>query len=163
MGFHIHYCHRKELADPDRDRAPLHSELKERNPLPHVDRDRLPCSPPLEQLDGNIERERKLLSGGARPREVVLKERGIDAAAMINHDFARHLDRFCYFCRNNSVSFNSVRTDTLPPGQRIVRKFERKDQQVDIERVEVQRRNWHNENWRNNIPEECNFEREMII
>ncbi|KAJ6287565.1 hypothetical protein OIU78_005987, partial [Salix suchowensis] len=36
--------HRKELADLDRDRAPLHSELKERNPLPHVDRDRLPCS-----------------------------------------------------------------------------------------------------------------------
>ncbi|KAB5533842.1 hypothetical protein DKX38_016928 [Salix brachista] len=223
--------HRKELAHPDRDRAPLHSELKERNPLPHVDRDRLPCSdaksggsivqppvrpeaserpkvkllprtkpleiselpvphhmqenqlpshlahgyaitseelrpnvdaakppsvgvetenqmferqklnlkprsPPLEQLDGNIERERKLLFGGARPREVVLKERGIDAAAMINHDFARHLD--------------SVRADTLPRGQRIVKKFERKDQQVDIERVEVQRRNWHNENWRNN-------------
>ncbi|KAJ6377029.1 hypothetical protein OIU76_026066 [Salix suchowensis] len=51
---------------------------------------------------------------------------------------------------NNSVSFNSVRTDTLPPGQRIVKKFGRKDQQGDIERVEVQRRNWHDENWRNN-------------
>ncbi|KAJ6769687.1 hypothetical protein OIU79_020530 [Salix purpurea] len=33
-----------ETSAVSKDRAPLHSELKERNPLPHVDRDRLPCS-----------------------------------------------------------------------------------------------------------------------
>ncbi|KAF9672211.1 hypothetical protein SADUNF_Sadunf11G0017100 [Salix dunnii] len=244
--------HRKELAHPDRDRAPLHSELKERNPLTHIDRVQLPCSdarsggsigqppvhpeaserpkvkllprtkpleiselpvphhiqenqlpgnlahgyaitseelhpnvdaakppsvcvetenqmferqklnlnprsPPLEQLDRNIERERKLLFGGARPREVVLKERGIDDAAMINHDFVRHLDRTkldavktLRVTEHATPRCNGQYTDTLPLGQRIVKKFERKDQQVDIETVDVQRRNWHNENRRNN-------------
>lgn len=244
--------HRKEFADRDRDRAPLPSELKERNPLTHVDRVQLPCSDakfggsivqppvrleaserpkvkllprikplevselpvphhmqenqlpsnpahgyaitseelhpnvnaaklpsvgvetenqmverrklnlkprsqPLEQLDGNIERERKLLFGGARPREVVLKERGIDDAAMINHDLVRHLDRTKHdvvktlrVTEHATPTRNGQRTDTLPPDQRIVKKFERKDQQVDTERVDDQRRNWHNENWRNN-------------
>ncbi|CAK7350857.1 unnamed protein product [Dovyalis caffra] len=176
--------HRKEFVDCDRDRAPLHSELKGRIPLIHVDRvqplcseakiggpmvqpegserpkmtlllrtklmenselpvphhkqeNQLPSNPvhdhpvtckelhpnvyaakptsvgvetenqmverrklnlkprsqPLEQLDGNIERERNMLFGGARPREVVLKERGINNAAMSNHDLGWHFDR----------------------------------------------------------------------
>ena len=41
------------------------------------------------------------------------------------------------------------RTENLPLDQRTVRKFDRKDNRVDIERVDTQRGNWRNENRRN--------------
>ncbi|GLJ32103.1 hypothetical protein SUGI_0646460 [Cryptomeria japonica] len=37
-----------------------------------------PRTVPVEQLDANLEKERQSLFGGARPRELVLKERGVD-------------------------------------------------------------------------------------
>ncbi|KAA8519942.1 hypothetical protein F0562_014148 [Nyssa sinensis] len=53
-----------------------------------------PRSQPLERLEGNIERERKMLFGGARPRELVLKERGIDDVAVNNHDLGQPPNRW---------------------------------------------------------------------
>ncbi|RDX81947.1 hypothetical protein CR513_37318, partial [Mucuna pruriens] len=52
-----------------------------------------PRSQPLEQLDGNSERDRNALFGGARPRELVLKERGIDDIAINNYDVVEHSNR----------------------------------------------------------------------
>ena len=42
---------------------------------------------PIEQLEGNIEKERNALFGGARPRELVLRERAIDDS---NQDLPCH-------------------------------------------------------------------------
>ncbi|KAF2305023.1 hypothetical protein GH714_001122 [Hevea brasiliensis] len=50
-------------------------------------------SQPVEQSEGNTEMGRFALFGGARPREVVLKERGIDNAAIRNHGMGQHPDR----------------------------------------------------------------------
>ncbi|KAL5774677.1 hypothetical protein ACOSP7_012234 [Xanthoceras sorbifolium] len=115
-----------------------------------------PRSQPSEQLEGNSERGRNSLFGGARPRELVLKERGIDDVAINNHEMGQNSDRI----KHNSpkterapvhatLTRQSGRTENLPPDQRMVKKFERKDNRVDIERVDTQRRNWRNENRRN--------------
>lgn len=51
-----------------------------------------PRSQPLEHMDRNTERERNALFGGARPRELVLKERGVDDVA-VNHDMIQSPNR----------------------------------------------------------------------
>ncbi|GAB4831034.1 hypothetical protein Ancab_005049 [Ancistrocladus abbreviatus] len=92
-----------------------------------VERPRLclkPRSQPHEQSEENTERERKTLFGGARPRELVLKDRGVDDVA--------HVD------------------DVVQAPSRTGRGSEKKDQRVDGDIVDTQRKNWRNENWRNN-------------
>lgn len=44
----------------------------------------------------------------------------------------------------------SERSENTPLDQRMGRKFERKDPPIDVDRVDMQRRNWRNENRRNN-------------
>ncbi|KAK7319566.1 hypothetical protein RJT34_04288 [Clitoria ternatea] len=110
-----------------------------------------PRSQPFEQLDENSERARNALFGGARPRELVLKERGIDDVKINNYDVVEH---------SNRVENNYSRTEKLPEhsiqtryvervedahlDQRTGRKPERKEkeQRVDPERIHGQRRNW---------------------
>ncbi|TKY59380.1 hypothetical protein E2542_SST16469 [Spatholobus suberectus] len=115
-----------------------------------------PRSQPIEQLDGNSERDRNALFGGARPRELVLKERGIDDVAINNYDVVEH---------SNKVENNILRAEKHPDhstqtrygektedahlDQRAGRKPERKEQRVDGERAHVQRRNWRGDNRRN--------------
>jgi hypothetical protein len=62
--------HRKEFADRDRDRAPLPSELKERNPLTHVDRVQLPCSD--AKFVGSIVQPPVRLEASERPKVKLL-------------------------------------------------------------------------------------------
>ncbi|XP_039001406.1 uncharacterized protein LOC120127606 isoform X2 [Hibiscus syriacus] len=117
-----------------------------------VDRPKLnlkPRSQPNEQLEGNFEKERNALFGGARPRELVLKERGIDDSS---HEPGQHPDR---------VKHNVPRSEKVaeqpaarhgervgnPPVQKTGRKSERNH--VHNERVDMQRRNWRNENRQN--------------
>ncbi|KAF7843086.1 uncharacterized protein G2W53_005384 [Senna tora] len=112
-----------------------------------------PRSQPLEQLEGNTERERNALFGGACPRELVLKERGIDNVAIKDYDVVEHSHR---------VEYNMGRTEKLPDrsthteksqntvlDQRAIKKPERKEQRVEAERGNAQRRNWRGDNWRN--------------
>ncbi|KAF2303604.1 hypothetical protein GH714_019995 [Hevea brasiliensis] len=115
-----------------------------------------PRSQPLEQSEGNTKMGRFGLFGGARPREVVLKERGIDSTAIGNHDSGQHPDWVKHIVsKTERVPEHAVptrhgeRNDNFSPDQRAGKKIERKDQQVDIEKVDKQRRNWRNENWRN--------------
>ncbi|XP_071697062.1 uncharacterized protein [Rutidosis leptorrhynchoides] len=51
-----------------------------------------PRSQPVELMEKNTERERNVLFGGARPRELVLKERGVDDIA-VNHDLIQSPNR----------------------------------------------------------------------
>lgn len=116
-----------------------------------------PRSQPAEQSEGNIERERNSLFGGARPRELVLKERGLDDVG-INHELIQQSDR--------QIEHNVPRTDrvhghAIPAhysektenpllDQRSGKRYEKKDQRQETERVDTQRRNWRNEGRRNN-------------
>ncbi|XP_057980364.1 uncharacterized protein LOC131166099 [Malania oleifera] len=113
-----------------------------------------PRSQPLEKLDGSIERERKMLFGGARPRELVLKERGIDDVT--DNDVQDHPPNRVKneVAKTEIVSGHAIparyteRAENLPLDHRIGKTAERKDR-VDVERADGQRRNWRNENWRN--------------
>ncbi|XP_019424276.1 PREDICTED: uncharacterized protein LOC109333315 isoform X2 [Lupinus angustifolius] len=114
-----------------------------------------PRSQPLEQLEGNAERERNALFGGARPRELVLKERGVDDAAINSYDVVDHSHRVGHnILRTEKPTDRSVqtrygeKTDDVLHDQGTGRKPERKEQRVDAERVHAQR-NWHGDNRRN--------------
>ncbi|XP_022724305.1 uncharacterized protein LOC111281009 [Durio zibethinus] len=118
-----------------------------------VERPKLNLKPrlqPIEQLEGNIEKERNALFGGARPRELVLKERGIDDS---NHEPGQHPDN--HRVKHNVMRAEKVseqatprhgeRVENAPVDQRAGRKSGR-NHHVDNERADMQRRNWRNEN-----------------
>ncbi|KAG4129282.1 hypothetical protein ERO13_D09G070300v2 [Gossypium hirsutum] len=108
-------------------------------------------SQPIEQLEGNIEKERNSLFGGARPRELVLKERGIDDR---NHEPVQHVDRVKHNVTRTEKAADQAsprhgeRVENPPVDQRGGRKSER-NHRVDNGRVDMQRSNWRNENRRN--------------
>ncbi|KAL4388716.1 hypothetical protein GQ457_09G001650 [Hibiscus cannabinus] len=119
-----------------------------------VERPRLnlkPRSQPSERLEGNIEKGRNVLFGGARPRELVLKERGIDDSS---HEPGQHLDRVKHIVpRSEKVAEQAAphpceRVGSPPVvDQRAGRKSER-TLGVHNERVDMQR-NWRNGNRQN--------------
>ncbi|XP_039061592.1 mastermind-like protein 3 [Hibiscus syriacus] len=118
-----------------------------------VDRPKLnlkPRSQPNEQLEGNFEKERNALFGGARPRELVLKEKGIDDSS---HEPGQHPDRVKHnFPRSEKVAEQPAACHGEgvgnPPVQKTGRKSER-NHSVHNGRVDMQRRNWLNENRQN--------------
>ncbi|XP_044461195.1 uncharacterized protein LOC123192635 isoform X2 [Mangifera indica] len=112
---------------------------------------------PRSQLEESSERGRNALFGAARPRELVLKERGLENLAVNNHDLGQQSDRG----KHNIAKFEqapelanpihqSERAENNPLDQRMGRKFERKDPRIDVDRVDMRKRNWRNENRRNN-------------
>ncbi|KAE8670583.1 Eukaryotic translation initiation factor-related, putative isoform 2 [Hibiscus syriacus] len=109
-----------------------------------------PRSQPTEQLEGNIEKERNVLFGGARPRELVLKERGFDDSI---HELGQQPDRVKHNVpRSEKVAEQAAprqgeRVENLPVDQRAGRKSER-SYGIHNERVDMQR-NWPNENRQN--------------
>ncbi|XP_041028951.1 uncharacterized protein LOC121268677 isoform X3 [Juglans microcarpa x Juglans regia] len=116
----------------------------------------------LEQLEGNIEKDRNALFGGARPRELVLKERGIGDVTINNHDLVQQFDRVEHnvpkierdmkgkdWKANPSPADYGEKTENPLLGQRIGKRHERKDHRQEIERVDMQR-TWRNESRRNN-------------
>ncbi|XP_042478445.1 uncharacterized protein LOC122059614 isoform X2 [Macadamia integrifolia] len=116
-----------------------------------------PRSQRLEQAQEAAERERKALFGGARPREFVLKERGIDDVTINNLDTTQQPTR-----AKNELGKTETKPEVAVPSarygdraenftldQRIGRNSERKDHQLDNEKTEMQRGSWRNENRRN--------------
>lgn len=114
-----------------------------------------PCPQPLEQLEGNTEIKRNAVFAGARPREVVLKDRGIDGVAVNLYD-SQPPSRI----KQDAPKMDPVSLQVTPAGysekakkflgdQRVARSSDRRDQLVDIERTDAQRRNKGNESWRN--------------
>ncbi|KAI4312098.1 hypothetical protein MLD38_036950 [Melastoma candidum] len=92
--------------------------------------------------------------GGARSREMVLKERGIDYVSSESHDAAFISDRTKPFPKNerlpsNATTLHGVKSeDVVVVDPRNVKKIERGDQRVDA-RNDSQKRNWRNDNPRN--------------
>ncbi|XP_059660978.1 uncharacterized protein LOC132307274 [Cornus florida] len=109
---------------------------------------------PNEQLEGNVEKERKTLFGGARPRELVLKERGIDDVAVNSRDLSQPPNRVAQDVpRSPNVPLHATptryneRADKNSHDHRIGKNTDRRDHQLDAERTDVQRRNWRSDNW----------------
>ncbi|KAL9243544.1 hypothetical protein vseg_017419 [Gypsophila vaccaria] len=111
-----------------------------------------PRSQPLDQSEENTERTRLPLFGGARPREAVLKERGVDDV-VISHDEAQGPSR----TRNDvprtevapahkSTTRHAERVPNPSFDQRAGRGVEKKDKRPDVQKADAQ--NWRNENWR---------------
>ncbi|KAL7592224.1 hypothetical protein Lser_V15G32140 [Lactuca serriola] len=104
-----------------------------------------PRSQPIEQMERNTDRERNSLFGGARPRELVLKERGVDDVA-VNHDTIQSPP--------NRAKKEITRADNPPVTSRQNGKPEPLDHhrtasktRDHAEKSDAQRRsNWRNEN-----------------
>ncbi|KAL2495273.1 eukaryotic translation initiation factor-related [Forsythia ovata] len=113
-----------------------------------------PQSQPIEQLKRDTEIKRNVVFGGARPRELVLKERGIGDAPASNYGselFSRvNLDS----PKNETVSAHAAtnyngKAENIHGDKRIVKHTDRRDNRIDVERTDSQRRNQQNESWRN--------------
>ncbi|CAN6457920.1 unnamed protein product [Victoria cruziana] len=128
-----------------------------------------PRSQPLEQSDGIAERGRKTIFGGARPRELVLKERGVDDGIINGLDSVHPPSRGKHDLQRPEAKTDAVtqhnwvvdRADNAMieqrTGHRTVeradiqsdrRDFERKDNR-DQEKTDTQRSSRRNDNWRN--------------
>ncbi|XAR66342.1 hypothetical protein NMG60_11012534 [Bertholletia excelsa] len=117
-----------------------------------------PRSQATEPSEGNLERERNNLFGGARPRELVLKERGI-GDGMNNDDMVQSLNRVkqdvprieTFPAHANPTRLNE-KSETVSLDNRIKKYNDGRDNRFDVERTDMQRerRNRQNENWRNN-------------
>lgn len=138
-----------------------------------------PRSLPVEQLEASNEKNRKSLFGGARPRELVLKERGIDdvvisgvdSAAVVNsakgntvnNKDADPVDDKDELNVDSSGSGSNIRQDDRVENLVFDRKVsnralerpdssrdpEKKEYWVDTEKQELQRNLRRNESWRN--------------
>ncbi|XP_062087443.1 uncharacterized protein LOC133794251 isoform X2 [Humulus lupulus] len=121
-----------------------------------------PRSQSVERMEGT-EKERNFLFGGARPRELVLKERGIDDV-VISHDLVQQPERVEVHAPkaerisggNANSSRYSERTEipavdqrTIKKGERRERDHEKRDHRTDIARGDAQKRNWRSDNREN--------------
>lgn len=134
-----------------------------------VDRPRLnlkPRSLPVEHLDENIEGKRKTVFGNARPRELVLKERGVDSIVASTPEVTSPANRF-----KNDISKTELksepsapisrrageRLESFPSEQRNGKDLEGKEHRSDLEKVEGT--SWRNDNRRNTRATEKPVER----
>ncbi|KNA13433.1 hypothetical protein SOVF_117010 [Spinacia oleracea] len=126
-----------------------------------VERPKLSLKPrpqPAENAVGSIQRERKALFGGARPREMILKERGVHDVVN-SHDEVQGPSRI----KNDSpraevvavapvhanTSRHVERVDNISNEQRTGRGHEKRDQRADVQRgADMQKKKWRNDNWR---------------
>ncbi|XP_031254504.1 uncharacterized protein LOC116112511 [Pistacia vera] len=106
-----------------------------------------PRSQPLDQSDERFEKERQIVFGGARPRELVLKERGIDETASGNLDLGPALNRVDSL-RNEATSERLISSTQRNPNtenhvheKRTERNLDRKEQQTGREKNDNQGRN----------------------
>lgn len=103
-----------------------------------------PRSLPAEQSDESAERARQTVFGGARPREVVLKERGIDVVAPNDPDMTVPANRVKNDLPKADLKLEPApttrsgeRAETFTLGQKAGRDFERKDHRPDVERLSL--------------------------
>lgn len=119
-----------------------------------------PRSQPLEQSEVQIERGRNTLFGGARPRELVLKERGIDDVAVSNQTLVQSPNRVKPDVQWTETSpvrasprYNNERSENnnnnnAPLDHRIIGKnIDRRDHRANVEKQDAQK-NWRTENRR---------------
>ncbi|KAF8090692.1 hypothetical protein N665_0469s0027 [Sinapis alba] len=102
-----------------------------------------PVAQLLEKPEVKTEKERNAVFGGARPRELVLKERGIDETD--HHKLEQQLERTVLNpIERVPVPEHAVQRPVSSPRELKTRKFDQKDVRSvsDVARSETQRRNW---------------------
>ncbi|KAG9454281.1 hypothetical protein H6P81_007185 [Aristolochia fimbriata] len=113
-----------------------------------------PRSQCLDQSSKNIERGRNALFGGARPRELVLKERGVDDVVVNNHEVnqppvnrgkSEVLKPDTKVDPNISAARHSEKPEHFLLDQKNARDFDRRDHHLESEKVDLQRNSWRNE------------------
>ncbi|CAL9214559.1 unnamed protein product [Arabidopsis halleri] len=105
-----------------------------------------PVAQLLEQPEVKTEKERSAVFGGARPRELVLKERGIDETE--HHILEQPIDRMVLKPIERAPE-HAIQRPVSSPRDLRTRKFDQKDGRnvSDVAKSETQRRNWReNEN-----------------
>ncbi|XP_072987729.1 uncharacterized protein [Typha latifolia] len=125
---------------------------------PAAERPRLnlkPRSLPVEKSAEIAERERQTVFGGARPRELVLKERGVDVVAASDLDKALPSNRARSDLPKTDPKLEPAptnrsgeRTDSFPHGQRGGRDLQRKDYLPDLDNADNMRSSWRSDNRR---------------
>ncbi|XP_074555694.1 uncharacterized protein LOC141811572 isoform X2 [Curcuma longa] len=122
-----------------------------------------PRSQTIEQSEGSADRERKNVFGGARPRELVLKERGIDIAAnevdMIRSSNRNDLLKIDQKTEPNLSTQLGERAERLSVGQRTAKDPESKGYHPDNERVDMQSALWRNDHRKNSRQNDKPLER----
>ncbi|KAI3680597.1 hypothetical protein L6452_35370 [Arctium lappa] len=105
-----------------------------------------PRSQAPEQTERNIERERNTLFGGARPRELVLKERGVDDVA-VNQDMIQSPNRMKKEVTSPAVHPTVTPRQNGKPEPLDHHRAGKTIDRRDPEKSDAQRRsNWRNEN-----------------
>ncbi|KAL8151164.1 hypothetical protein V2J09_020972 [Rumex salicifolius] len=114
-----------------------------------------PRSQPVEQTEETAERLRLALFGGARPRELVLKDRGVDDVGN-SQDVVQSPVRAkkdsppVESMLVHSIAFRSnERLENTNLDHKTGKGTDRREQRTETEKTEPQRKNWRNENWRN--------------
>ncbi|KAL3522103.1 hypothetical protein ACH5RR_014937 [Cinchona calisaya] len=110
-----------------------------------------PRSGPLEPQEGDTESKRNTLFGGARPRELVLQERGIDNVAVKNDDVSQPPHRIKQdIIKIDKVPVHATSTryndkpENIPIEHRPGKNSDRRDHRLEVERTDVQKKNWRN-------------------
>ncbi|KAK1368451.1 Eukaryotic translation initiation factor-related protein [Heracleum sosnowskyi] len=113
------------------------------------DRPKLNLKPrlqPLDQLEVSIEEKRNTLFGDARPRELVLKERGVDSVAVDQVHLSHRIEQDVPKGEISPLRYNG-KAGNVPLDHRIVKNIDR-DYHRDAEKSDFQRKNWRSENRR---------------
>lgn len=113
-----------------------------------------PQSQPIEQLETKTEVKRNVVFGGARPRELVLKERGIGDAAASNYGSELSSRVKLDSPKTETVSVYAAtnyngKAENIHGDKKTVKHTDRRENRMDVERTDSQRRNRQNEDWRN--------------
>ncbi|KAL1829787.1 hypothetical protein DCAR_0209158 [Daucus carota subsp. sativus] len=117
------------------------------------DRPKLNLKPrmqPLDQFERNIETKRNTLFGGARPRELVLKERGIYDVDSNNYDQVPPLNSGKRDVPRGEilpVRYNG-KAENTPLDYKNGKNIDRRVLRGDVEKSDMQRKNWRSENQR---------------
>ncbi|CAN7098187.1 unnamed protein product [Brassica rapa subsp. narinosa] len=109
-----------------------------------------PVAQLLEKPEVKTEKERNAVFGGARPRELVLKERGIDETE--HHKLEQQLERTVLNpIERVPVPEHAVQRPVSSPRELRTRKFDQKDVRnvSEVARSETQRRNWRDNDVKN--------------
>lgn len=118
-----------------------------------------PRSQPLHHSIGSIQKERVAVFGGARPREMVLKERVVDDVPNSHEEVQSPIRMKSDVLRTETppvhanTSRHGERTENLPADHRTGRGLERREPRAPVQKPDMQRKNWRNDNWRNRDPE----------
>ncbi|KAL8107823.1 uncharacterized protein LOC141671553 [Apium graveolens] len=113
------------------------------------DRPKLDLKPrlqPLDQSEVSIEEKRNTLFGDARPRELVLKERGVDSVAFDQVHLSQGIDQDVPKGEVLPLRYNG-KAGNVSLDHRIVKNVDR-DHHRDAEKSDFQRKNWRSENRR---------------